>query len=174
MERRGYEDFVSLGARTRPPQPGQDSRDNPDQDPIRTAVEELKRRIKELEEAKKREEANLKRLKGEIERLRKITGLGEGVLQQEVLRELGSRLLRLEREAEQIETQILMIDSLIHILLAIDLWLRREVLTSKGKLAVLRKVLKQLGPLPTLVRIIMAVLNMAGLPTAPFMPVARV
>ena len=59
MERRRYEEFVSLGAKTRPAQPG---RGNPDQDPVRTAVEELKKRVKKLEEAKKREEENLKKL----------------------------------------------------------------------------------------------------------------
>ncbi len=174
MWERGYEDFVNLRSRSRAEWREQPSPDDPELDSVKVAIGELKRRIRELGEAKEGEEEKLRKLEDELKRLKKIMELGGELLRPGILRRLEEKRRRLEHEAELVRAHILIMDSLIHVLLAIDLWLDKEVLPSKGRLAALRRILKQLGPLPTLVRIIMAVLSMAGLPTPSFVPVVRV
>jgi len=174
MRERKYDDFVSIRPRPQAEWREQASHEDPELDPVKAAIGELKRRIRELREAKEREEEKLRELRDKLKRLKKVMELGEDLLKPGILRRLEEKRQRLEHEVELAETHILIMDDLIHILLAIDLWLDKEVLPSKGKLAALRRILKQLGPLPTLVRIIMAILSMAGLPTPSFVPVVRV
>lgn len=156
---RGYEDFTKLRFDSGPVREASDELHH--DDPLKKALVELRDFIKQLREAHARIKARIEKNEKEVKQIRDILRRGGEILSEREVERLRSREEELVSKIDEDGERLLLVKANIYLFTAMDMMVR-DAMSSGGKLAVLRRIIRDLSPLPTIVRLIFAVLSMVG------------
>ena len=137
---------------------------------LNEAVEELRAFITRLRKARGEQHALMAQLEDEKERKRELLELGKGVLSPSEIKRITREIKDTEWRLKEVESHLLLFEALIHIFTAFETYLRVEVAPSKSKLETVKRVFSRFSTLPTIAKIILAVMSLSGVPVPPFSP----